>query len=53
MHGIPQSNHHFYTVLERYNLKTCTFFTPIGEMGVALYEMYEISGLVMGDALYE
>ena len=26
---------------------------PLGEMGLALHEMYEVLGLVMGDALYE
>ena len=40
-------------MLERYNLETCTFFTPVGEMGFALHEMYEISGLAMGDTPYE
>ena len=53
MYGIPQSNHHFYAVLERYNAETCTFFTLVGEMGFALHEMCEVSGLVMGDTPYE
>jgi len=52
-YGIPQSNQYFYAILERYNLKTCTFFTPIGEMGLALHEMYKVSGLVIEDAPYE
>ena len=52
-YGIPQSTQHFYTILERYNPETCTFFTPIGEMGLALHEMYEVSGLMIGDAPYE
>ena len=29
------------------------FFTPIGEIGLVLHEMYEVSGLVIGDAPYE
>jgi len=49
-YGNPQSNQHFYAILERYNLETCTLFTPIREMGFALHEMYETSGLVIGDA---
>jgi len=49
-YSIPQSTQHFYAILELYNLETCTFFTPIGEMRLALYEMYEVSGLVIGDA---
>ena len=53
MHGILQSNHHFYTILERYNPETCTFFTPVREMGFTLRKMYKVSGLVMGDAPYE
>ena len=40
-------------MLERYNLETCTFFSPVGEMRFALYEMYEVSGLVMGNIPYE
>ena len=27
--------------------------SPLGEMGLALHEMYEVSGLVIGDAPYE
>ena len=36
-YGIPQSSHHFYGVLEHY--RPCTFFTPVGEMGLALHEL--------------
>jgi len=53
MHGVSQSNHHFYAILERNNPKMCTFFTPVGDMRFALHEIYEISGLVIGDAPYE
>ena len=53
LHGIPQSNHQFYTILERYNLEICTFFTPDEERGFALHEIYEVSGLVMGDIPYK
>ena len=52
-YGIPQSSHNFYGILEHYNHLTGTFFTPVGEMGLALHELYEVSGLVMGDAPYE
>jgi len=44
---------HFYVVLERYNPEICMFFTPIGKMGLALHEMYRVSGLMIGDAPYE
>ena len=30
-----------------------TFFTPAEEMGLALHELYKVSGPVMGDAPYE
>jgi len=30
-YGIPQRNHHFFSMLERYNPETCTFFTSVGE----------------------
>ena len=52
-YGIAQSSYHFYGVLERYNLLTGTFFTQVREMGLTLHELYEVSGLVIGDALYE
>ena len=39
--------------MERYNPLTGTFFTPVREMRLSLHELYEISDLVIGDALYE
>jgi len=29
------------------------FFTPVREIRLALHEMYEVLGLVIGDATYE
>jgi len=52
-YGLPQSFHNFYGTLEHYSSLTGTFFTPVGEMGLALHELYELSGLVIGDAPYE
>ena len=52
-YGLPQSSHNFYGIQEHYNPLTGTFFTPVEEMGLALHELYEVSGLVMGDAPYE
>ena len=40
-------------MLECYNPETRTLFTPVKAMGFALYEMYEVSGLAMGDTPYE
>ena len=45
-YGLLQSSHNFYGILEHYNPLTGTFFTPVGEMGLALHELYEVSGLV-------
>ena len=47
-YGIPPSSQNFFGILERYNPLTGTFFTPVGEMGLALHELYEVSGLAMG-----
>ena len=52
-YGIPQSAQHFYAILEWYNPETWTFFTPIGEIRLSLHEMYEVSGLMIGDTPYE
>jgi len=52
-YGLPQSSYHFYGILERHNPLTGIFFTPIGEIGLALHELYEVPGLVIGDAPYE
>lgn len=54
MHGgIRQHNLNFFAMLELYNPTTCTFFTPSGELGFTLHEMYEVSGLMMRDIPYE
>ena len=42
-----------FSILELYNADTCTFFTPEGELGMALHEMHEVSGLPMGEVPYE
>jgi len=51
--GILQSNHHFFAMLERYNPETCKLFTSVREIGFALHEIYEVSGLAIGDISYE
>jgi len=45
-YGLPQSSHNFYGILDHYNPLTGTFFTPVREMGLALHELYEVSGLL-------
>jgi len=47
------SDYNFFEVLKRYNPDTCTFFTPVGEMGFALHEMFKVSGLSIGDLPYK
>ena len=43
----------FFAVLERYNPHSGTFFTPVGEMGLALHELWEVSKLPIGSLPYE
>ena len=52
-YGIALSDYNFFGVLEKYNPDTNTFFTPVGEIGFALDEMFEVSGLSTGDRPYE
>ena len=52
-YGIISSHYHFFAMLEKYNPNTCTFFTPVGELGFALHEKFEVSGLSIGDLSYE
>ena len=52
-YGIIPSHYNFFEILEKYNPDTYMFFTPVWEMGFALYEMFEVSGLSMGDLPYE
>jgi len=50
---IAPSHYKFFAILEKYNPGTCTFFPLVGEIGFALHEMFEVSGLTMGDLQYE
>ena len=52
-YGITLSTYHFFAMLDMYNPNTTTFFTPSGELGFALHEMFEVSGLSMGEVPYE
>jgi len=52
-YGIALSNYNLFVILEKYNPDTCIFFTPIGEIGFALHEIFEVSGLNMGYLPYE
>lgn len=51
-HRIPLSALNLLGMLERYNVETCTFFTPVGEMGISPWEMQMASGLLVGEFSY-
>jgi len=44
-HGIEASAPNFYALFELYYPSIRTFFTPIEELGLALYDMWEVSKL--------
>ena len=52
-YGIQMSVACFYAIFELYCLATGTFFTPVGELRVALHEMWEVSALPLGSFPYE
>jgi len=52
-YGITPNNYYFFVILEMYNPNTCTFSTPIEDIRFALHEMFEVSGLSIGDLPYE
>ncbi|ONK78190.1 uncharacterized protein A4U43_C02F15480 [Asparagus officinalis] len=53
MYGLPVSAKHFLALCELYNPDSNTFLTRQGELGLALHEMHRISGLPMGQMLYQ
>ncbi|ONK77923.1 uncharacterized protein A4U43_C02F12350 [Asparagus officinalis] len=53
MYGLPVSAKHFFALCELYNPDSNTFLTRNGELGLALHEMHKISGLPMGQMLYQ
>ena len=50
---ITPSHYNFFVMLEKYNPDTCTFFALAEEMEFVVHEMFEVSGLSMGDLPYE
>ncbi|ONK68156.1 uncharacterized protein A4U43_C05F8090 [Asparagus officinalis] len=53
MYGLPISAKHFFALYELYNPDSNTFLTRHGELGLALHEMHKLSGLPMGQMLYQ
>lgn len=46
---LPHSAYHLFSVLEiMYNPYSGTFYTPVGELGFTLHEIFEVSVLSMG-----
>jgi len=43
----------FYAIFELYCLAIRTFFTPVGELGMTLHEMWEVSALPIRYLPYE
>jgi len=43
----------FYAIFELYCPATGIFFTPVGKLGMALHEMWEVSALPIGFLPYE
>lgn len=52
-YGLLQSAYHLYNVLEMYNFKSGTFFTLVGELGLTLHEMFEVSLLLIEELPYK
>lgn len=52
-YDLSYSAYHLFNVLEMYNSKSETFFTPVGELGFTLYEIFKVSLLSMGELPYE
>src|SRR3954465_7087624 len=51
--GVRANVNNFLGMLEQYSPETCTFFTPVGEIGISPWEMQQVSGLPMGEFPYE
>lgn len=51
--GTLYSPPHLFGILERHCPQCCTFYTPIGEMGIAIREMFKVSMLPYGEFSYE
>ena len=51
--GVHANVNNFLGMLEQYSPETCTFFTPVGEIVISLWEMQRVSGLPAGEFSYE
>src|SRR3954471_3699433 len=51
--GMRANVNNLLGMLEQYSPDTCTFFMPIGEIGMSPWEMQQVSGLSAGEFPYE
>src|SRR5436189_2979511 len=51
--GVRANVNNFLGMLEQYSPRTCTFFTPVGEIRISPWEMQHVSGLPAGEFPYE
>src|SRR3954465_2305894 len=51
--GVRANVNNFLGMLEQYIPETCTFFTPVGEIGISPWEIQQVSGLSAGEFPYE
>src|SRR5436189_2210006 len=51
--GMHANVNNFLGMLEQYKPETCTFLTPVGEIGISPWEMQQVSGLPAGEFPYE
>jgi len=52
-YGIQINVAKFYTIFELYCPGTGTFFVPVGELGMALLKIWEVSAFPLGSLPYE
>lgn len=52
-YGLSHSAYNLFSILKMYNPKSRMFFTPIGELGFALHETFEVSLQSMGELPYD
>lgn len=50
-YGLSHSVYHLFSILEMYNPKSGTLFTPVHELSCILHEMLQVSLLSMGELL--
>lgn len=52
-YGLPYNAYYLFSISEMYNLKSRIFFTPIGELGFSLNDIFEVSLLSLGELPYK